>query len=293
MARLTVNQYRNAISDLIGSFRWQPTWGDKRGLKGEYFKGRNPGSRNRVLERIDPQVVFDFGTTAPHEKLEAHEFSLRWSGSLLVPVTGEFEFVVRTEHAARLWINDTRTPLIDAWVKSGYDKEYRGKCFLTAGRMVPVRLEYTKAKQGVDDSKKNKDKKPAQASSIALLWQLPHRPVEPIPARNLSPNPSPESFTCTAPFPPDDRSYGWERGTTVSREWDQATTEAALEAATYIQDHLQELAGSDKAEKDRQEKWLDFCRKFAERAFRRPLSPDHEKLIERLVRTAKDPETGI
>jgi len=32
-------------------------------------------------------------------------------------------------------------------------------------------------------------------------------------------------FRSAAPFPPDDRSMGYERGTSVSKEWEEATTE--------------------------------------------------------------------
>ena len=43
----------------------------------------------------------------------------------------------------------------------------------------------------------------------------------------------------SAAFPPDDRSLGWERGTTVSKAWDQAATDAAVETAGYVTAHLQ------------------------------------------------------
>ena len=36
LSRLTVRQYRNAVTDLIGSFRNPGRWDDERGLKGEY-----------------------------------------------------------------------------------------------------------------------------------------------------------------------------------------------------------------------------------------------------------------
>src|SRR5205823_12705127 len=62
LARLTVPQYRQALADLIGRFRGSPaTWGEQRGLKAEYFKGRHFNGSARVLERVDPQVNFDFG----------------------------------------------------------------------------------------------------------------------------------------------------------------------------------------------------------------------------------------
>ena len=46
--------------------------------------------------------------------------------------------------------------MIDAWVKSGNDTEYRASIFLLGGRVYPLKLEFSKAKQGVDDSKKGK-----------------------------------------------------------------------------------------------------------------------------------------
>jgi hypothetical protein len=138
---------------------------------------------------VDPEIRFDFGESSPEpEKLDANGFSIRWEGSVLAPETGDYEFLVRTDHAARLWVNDADRPLIDAWVKSGSDTEHRATIFLLGGRAYPLRLEFSKAKQGVDDSKKNKDKPPAVKASIALEWTLPHRTAEVVPRRNLTPN---------------------------------------------------------------------------------------------------------
>ena len=104
---------------------------------------------------------------------EPREFSIRWNGSVLAPETGEFDFVVRTEHAVRLWVNDQNHPLIDAWVKSGSDTEFRGSLFLLAGRPYPLRLEFTKAKQGVDDSKDKKEKPPSNRLRSCSCGKLP------------------------------------------------------------------------------------------------------------------------
>jgi hypothetical protein len=283
LARLTVRQYRHAVADVVGSFRGPTKDTAQRGLKAEYYKNRRFRPGDRVLERIDPQVAFDFGTDTPvPAKTTPDEFSIRWNGSLLVDYTGEYEFVVRTEHAARLWINDLRKPLLDAWVKSGKDTEYKATIFLVGGRLYPLRLEYSKAKQGVDDSKKQKGKAaPPVNSSVALLWKVPHQVVQPIPSRHLLPITNPEVFVCATAFPPDDRSYGWERGTNVSKEWDEATTEAALETASYVVNRLPEAKGQD------------FAYKFAERAFRRPLSQEMKETINRQLAAAKDPEAAI
>jgi cytochrome c553 len=328
LSRLTVRQYQNAVTDLIGSFRRPSQWvfdtsaaadgsggaRSERGLKGEYFKGRQPRGGERVIDRVDPQVKFDFGEEAPHENLEAHQFSISWEGSVFAPDTGDYEFIVRTEHAARLWVNDLRDPLIDAWVKSGNDTEYRQSIRLLGGRPYAIRLEFSKAKQGVDDSDKNKNKPPPKVkASIELAWKLPHLPAETIPARFLAPQTTSELFVLTAPFPPDDRSMGYERGTAISKAWDQATTDAAIETAGYVAERLDELIGLRQRERgqsgrrrrdqsqdqpqvstaDREAKLREFCRRFAERAFRRPLSPEQQALIDRQFEAAESPEAAV
>ncbi|HVW00237.1 MAG TPA: DUF1592 domain-containing protein [Planctomycetaceae bacterium] len=294
LSRLTVRQYRNALSDLVNSFRWTPKWGDERGLKAEYFRGRHLGGRESAAKRVDPQVKFDWDTAAPVPEItEPHEFSARWNGALLAPETGEYEFVIRTEHATRLWLNENRDPLIDAWVKSGKDTEYKASIYLIGGRIYPLRLEFTKGKQGVDDSKKQKEKPPSAKASMTLLWRRPNSIVEPVPSRALAPIDAPRSFVCATPFPPDDRSYGWERGSSVSKAWDQATTDAAIELAGYIAHNVYELAGTKDDAGDRNDKIKAFCRTFASRAFRRPLNDDEARVLDHQFEVTTDMDLAV
>ncbi|MBV9124877.1 MAG: DUF1592 domain-containing protein, partial [Planctomycetes bacterium] len=294
LTRLTVRQYRNVLADLVGSFRTLGRWDDQHGLHAEYRSSRRFRNANPGLVRLDPEVHFDFGTSSPDpEKLDPHQFSARWEGSVLAPETGDYEFIIRTDHAARLWVNNLNRPLVDAWVKSGKDTEYRASISLLGGRAYPLRLEFSKAKQGVDDSKKTKEKPPVPAS-IALLWKLPRRAEEVIPQRDLTPNRFPETFVVTTPFPPDDRSLGYERGTSISREWDQAATDAAIETAGYVVSHLQELAGAADNSPDRAARLREFCRRFAERAFRRPLTPQQQQFfIDRQFQPGRAPEIAV
>lgn len=277
LARLTVRQYQNALTDLIGSFREVKSMESPKGLRAEYFKGRNFSNAQRVIDRIDPAVSFDFGTEAPAtekpDQFDKRLFSILWSGSVLAPDTGEYEFIIKTEHAVRLWVNDERHTLIDATVKSGKDTEYHATLALLGGRAYPLKLEFSKSKQGVDDSNKTKNAPPVHAS-ISLEWKPPKRRQEVIPQRCLIPSRMPVTYTTTAPFPPDDRSLGYERGTAISKAWDEATTEGALETTHYVLEHLKEISGVADNAPDRAKQLASFCRKFAERAFRRPLTSD-------------------
>jgi mono/diheme cytochrome c family protein len=295
LSRLTVRQHQNAVTDLIGSFRRPTSWGDERGLVGRYFAAREFRDDARKIERTDAQVHFDFGVSSPEpDKFDPHSFSISWAGSLLAPDTGEYEFIVRTEHATRLWVNNHQEPLIDAWVKSGDDTEYRAEIRLLAGRAYPLKLEFSKSTQGVGDGNKRKKKPKPTKASISLEWKRPYHTAEVIPARNLSVTDTPQSFVLHAPFPPDDRSVGYERGTAISKAWDGATTEAAVEVAGYVAEHVNELAGVNGDAPDREALLIDFCHTFAERAFRRPLS-DEQRLacVDRQFAEAADPDLAV
>ena len=314
LARLTVRQYRNAVADLVGSFREPAKLDDREGLHGEYYKSRRVRSSERLIDRIDPELRFDFGEEGPDASMfEPDQFSIRWEGSVRPPETGTYEFAVRTEHSTRLWVNDLEHPLVDAYVKSGDDVEHRGSIALLGGRTYGLRLEFSKAKQGVDDSDKKKEK-PKVKATVVLLWKPPGRVIEVVPARALSPEVVPEAFVLEANFPPDDRSVGYERGSSVSKAWDEATTEAAIEAAAYVGAHLDELAGLGRRDRDdrgrdgrsrgtprepikveeRTAKLRAFARQFAERAFRLPLGDDEARLyVDRQFEASAMPEEAI
>ncbi len=294
-ARLTVRQYENAIADLLRQDNGLRAGNGEQGLRAEYFHSRHFDGKRRVQDRRDPTVDFDFGAARPFDKPaeeqpakeskksdkdESRQFSVKWQGSLLAPETGDYEFVVRTENGIRLWVNDHEHELIDAWVQSGPQTEHRASLRLLGGRVYPLRLEMFRDKEA--------------SASVHLLWKPPHHAEEVIPPRYLSPEWSHATYVLTTPLPPDDRSTGYERGIGISQAWDEATTYAALEVATQVSTHLRELAQVKADDQDRAAKLQDYCRKFAERAFRRPLTDDEvQRYIARPFDQAADVETVV
>lgn len=285
LSRLTVRQYRQSVADLIGSFRGSDEWTADRGLRAEYYKSRRQRREDRAIERIDQVVNFDFGEGTPDaQQIKPEEFSMKWEGSVLAPDTGDYEFILLTENGAKLWVNDNRNPLIDAAVKSGKGvTERRESITLLGGRAYPIRLEVFKSKAA-------KEKR----ASIVLKWKQPHRTDEIVPQRCLLPQRLPETFVLKTPFPPDDRSMGYERGTSVSKAWEQATTDAAVEVAGFVEDQLNELAGTRRDDGERQQRLRDFCVRFAERAFRRPMTDEQKRLFVNLqFEEAPTPELAV
>ena len=264
LAHLTNRQYVNTVADLVGTFvKGESKIGSEQGLHATYYDARGFNGDKKLYDRIDAEINFDYGAGGP-EKTTTNEFSIQWRGSLVAEDTGIYEFVLKSPNGIRLWLNDDNEPVIDAWVSSAEMAEHHAQMRLIGGRAYPLKLDIFKFK----------DKK----SSVALEWKPPHGPQQIVPARNLRTQRVAPTFVINTPFPADDSSVGYERGVMVSKEWDEATTRAALEVAAHVAKHLDSLSGSKPADTNRIAKVQDFCRKFVTTAFRRPLAPGETKL---------------
>lgn len=358
LARLTVEQYRNSVADVVGRFRpgFDQPLGKDHGLKAHYSgllieppapeeakpastpapvavpptqpktgqtpspqgqtaqatpavaqapkpqaqPGQTPApqaqtpkplvkedpkkkkNRPRVnFDRVDGQVAFSFGegSPAPEKQMDVQEFSIRWEGSIFAEETGMYEFIIDTENGVRLSVNDPKALLIDAAITDGKMHEERKSMYLLGGRAYPISIEFSKYKE--------------KTASIALKWKPPFGVVETIPQRDLSPLRLRQSMIVSTVFPPDDRSIGYERGVAVSKEWDAATTESAIAVAEHVSGNLVELCGVKADTPDRVEKLKDFSRRFMETAFRRPLSEDYRKIVDKQFAAAKTPEIAV
>ncbi len=312
ISRLTITQYRTMVADVVGRFRpgFDKPMGAERGLKAHYSgiviekpaeaapagaeakpdekpPVKKPEEKKKDAEkvrfdRMDPQVAFHFAGGSPDpEKMAPSEFSVRWEGSVYAEETGTYEFIVKSENGVRLAVNDSKNLLVDAWVSSGPEvREEKKSIYLLGGRSYLLTLEFFKFKE--------------KTASIELQWKPPHGVVETIPQACLSPDRPRETMIVKTTFPADDRSVGYERGTGVSKEWDQATTDAALDVMEHVDEHLEELSGAKSAAPDRVDKLKQFGRRFAEAAFRRPLSEeDYQHFIVKQFDAAKTPDIAV
>jgi hypothetical protein len=294
LVRLTNRQYVNTIADLLKEFTGKDAaLGNEHGLQGSYSSsGRRGAGERKSFERLDPEVNFDFGKGSPFTntivgtvtnitraitnaegKITAaktnvmkftNTFSISWRGSVIAQDGGDYEFIIKTPSGARLWVNDEETPLIDASVASGDMTEHRASVRLIGGRAYPLRLEMNRAARD-------------KASAVALLWRPPHGAEEVIPARNLTPSRTTPTFVVRTAFPADDSSVGYERGVSVSKAWDEATTHAAIQAANHVVKSIDRLAGTRTRDTNRIAKLQKFSADFVSAAFRRPLTAEEQR----------------
>lgn len=281
LVRLTNRQHQLAAADLFRA-NDEPKISAGKGLAVVGYKSRTTRREDKVLDRVDPKVEFDFGKDRPQWAGEGtNGFALNWTGSVIADESGDYEFVVKTANGIRLWVNDDDKPLIDGSVSSFKGLEHTATLKLIGGRAYPLRLEFFKTSRD-------------PLANVTLLWQPPHGARQVIPARNLAPERVPTTFVLSTPFPADDSSVGYERGVSISKEWDEAVTHAAIEVATFVQKNLDRLSRSKASDKDRAAKLEAFCVEFVARAFRRPLSDEQKNLFVTLpLRSATKPEDGV
>jgi Protein of unknown function (DUF1592)/Protein of unknown function (DUF1588)/PA14 domain/Cytochrome C oxidase, cbb3-type, subunit III len=281
LAHLTDRQYRESIADLLGSLRRTTSTNISGGLAGNYRERppRDPAKPDqdkpevRFKDGIDPVIDFDFGAKPPEKGTYTERFAINWSGSLLVPDSGEYDFRVTTPNGARLYVNapengSEKNALIDLWVSSGMTRTASAPKFLIGGRSYPLKLEFFKFKD--------------KAAGIKLEWRPPGGAWTVIPAENLSPKFSSSVDVVDVSLPPDDSSIGYERGVSVSREWTEAIAKGALQVSALIGPNLFALAGTKADAPDRAEKLKAFSLRFAQLAYRRPLVSAQKADIERI-----------
>jgi beta-glucosidase len=134
------------------------------GLKGEYFNGTTldgePG-----CTRIDDKIDFSWGWASPCESVSKSGYSVRWTGRVKAPETGQFKLgLTCMGGGCRLFISDKL--LIDSWdqpdsriFEAGFNKSGNHiNLFMEKNSEYDVRIEFCKR---------------ANINSVRFEWEIP------------------------------------------------------------------------------------------------------------------------
>jgi beta-glucosidase len=135
------------------------------GLSGSFYSSQLPAFRGKPIETHVEKTIDFQSTEAPLQPIPGtnRAFSVRWTGTLTPPTTGEYRFSLTTSGNASLFIEHKKLITGDAeWTELEGEPpvSFQGVVHLTAGQKVSIRVQYA-----TDDS--------AQGARLQLGWQPP------------------------------------------------------------------------------------------------------------------------
>ncbi len=133
------NMYSGVVRDSdIGA---NPTTAQGHGLRGYYYD--NQDFTALLAVRDDAAINFpDFSSPTylpPQIYPNTNQFSIRWLGQVLTPVTGTYTFTVQSDDGSRLWINGSL--VVDSWITQS-SAARSGTIVLNANTRYDIVLEY-------------------------------------------------------------------------------------------------------------------------------------------------------
>ncbi|GAB3771904.1 PA14 domain-containing protein [Spirosoma horti] len=109
----------------------------QQGLKGEYYTGTN--FERKVYTRMDPQLNYNWRGRSPAPGLSESYYSIRWTGKLLAPASGEYRFYAKVDDGIRIWVGNKL--VVNSWQLND-SKDFSGRVILEAGHFYDLRIDY-------------------------------------------------------------------------------------------------------------------------------------------------------
>ncbi|MED5449361.1 MAG: PA14 domain-containing protein, partial [Planctomycetota bacterium] len=123
----------------------------------------------QTIERIDPDIAFDWKAASPDPRLEPGRFRARWQGNLLVRQPGRYRWHAFLSGAVRVVV-DGREVLDGKSAHPGKPGWVSGGEFEIAFGEKPLEVEYSRS---------------GQTGRVMLYWSSTHFPLEPVPPQLL------------------------------------------------------------------------------------------------------------
>jgi beta-glucosidase len=157
------------------------TSGGSNGLKGEYFDNRE-WKGSPVLVRTDAYMNFDWGAFSPASSLKPQNFSVRWTGKLAAPVSGQYLLGMSGNGGVRLTLDGqvvvedfanrrTRTLTKEINLEAGHTYELRAEYVSAQNTFAAVKLVWAppQAESSLRDEAIDKAR---QADAVVLCLGL-------------------------------------------------------------------------------------------------------------------------
>lgn len=135
------------------------------GLSAKYFKSRDR-KEAPLLERVDPAVDFNWSREKAAPQVPRDGYSVRWLGSLIPPVSGEYVIELEVDDRADVKIGSAPT------ITATTNNQGSGRVTLEAGKAVPLQANF---------------EQDGGEAYVRLFWTPPGKKRQIIPSSALFP----------------------------------------------------------------------------------------------------------
>ena len=108
-------------------------------FRGRYYNNTTQTGTPKV-DRTDAAIDFDWGTGSPGGGVNTDNISVRWDATVPVPTTGNYQFRLKADDAAQLFINGTSQINQTGYQSMAYQTS--GNVSLTAGTPFTLQLNF-------------------------------------------------------------------------------------------------------------------------------------------------------
>lgn len=108
------------------------------GLLGQYFDNMELKGKP-AFERVDKTVYFYFEQVGPREDFPTDNYSVRWTGKMTAPESGDYLLEFTSDDGIRAWLNDVK--LLDRWDDHPRESD-TVKVKLEANKSYKIKIEY-------------------------------------------------------------------------------------------------------------------------------------------------------
>ncbi len=156
------------------------------GLKGEYYRGTELQGEP-VLTRVDSRIKMDWGDGSPtatevaqgiltkKQGLDENNFSVRWTGKLLAPATGDYQLGIISDDGCRLFVNGQK--IADGWSTHGMES-FAGDIRLEKDSYYDIVIEYFEAEQGAGVHFIWERPQTSQAETVVAGYEVPQQTLD-------------------------------------------------------------------------------------------------------------------
>jgi len=112
--------------------------GKSHGLLGEYFTNQDLKGSS-AFTRTDKQIDFTWGSSSPKDGFPENHFSVRWTGYLQVPQSGNYNLNIISDDGCRFFVDGQQ--VVNDWTNHSAEG-HAYKIALEANKKYKVRIEY-------------------------------------------------------------------------------------------------------------------------------------------------------